>query len=352
VGGYAGGVRIPGTFRVASRAPLLQVLKTSIAAVLAWFASVALLGQPLPIFAAIAALLVVQPSVNQSLSRGIERSVGVILGVILASVADSLFGTNSWIVLSVVVVSLLVGWALRLGPASATQIPISAMLMLSIGYATPGYAFDRVLETLIGAAVAMIVNVAIAPPVLLVPAHTAVGRLLRESAATLDALAGSLTHVQDEDDLEALMVQARSLRVLDAAAAAALVTAEESLTLNPRRGHHRRVLERDAELHARLGILVRRLIGMSRAVYDHYDQSLHREPVVQDLARELGRAAHDLRLLGQHNDVVVLQAHNDSIPALTAPLSVPRPHPTHWILIGSLLEDLRRVREEIIGTED
>ena len=25
------------------------------------------------------------------------------------------------------------------------------------------------------------------------------------------------------------------------------------------------------------------------------------------------------------------------------------PHPQHWILIGALMEDLRRVREEITG---
>jgi hypothetical protein len=37
------------------------------------------------------------------------------------------------------------------------------------------------------------------------------------------------------------------------------------------------------------------------------------------------------------------------LPALTAPMLVPRPHPDHWILIGSLLEDLRRIREVIIG---
>jgi hypothetical protein len=28
---------------------------------------------------------------------------------------------------------------------------------------------------------------------------------------------------------------------------------------------------------------------------------------------------------------------------------IARPHPQHWILIGSLMEDLRRVRDEIVG---
>jgi uncharacterized membrane protein YgaE (UPF0421/DUF939 family) len=350
-------VRLPGNFRVTSRAPLLQVLKTSAAAVLAWLVSSALLGQSLPIFAAIAALLVVQPSVNQSLSRGVERSIGVILGVVLASIAQMMFGTNSWVVLSVIVLSLLLGWALRLAPGSANQIPISGMLMLSIGAGTPNYAYDRVLETIIGAAVAMIVNLAVVPPVLLLPAHVAVGRLLKECAATLDRLSTSLAEPQTPAQLEALMTQARSLRKLDATAMAAIATGEESLTLNPRRGKHRRVLERDAELLARLSVLVRRIIGMARAVRDHYDESLHDEPTVRDIARELTRAAHDLRLLGRENegpqrDEEGREVADDSLPALTAPLRVLRPHPDHWILIGSLLEDMRRVREEIVGTAD
>jgi hypothetical protein len=37
------------------------------------------------------------------------------------------------------------------------------------------------------------------------------------------------------------------------------------------------------------------------------------------------------------------------LPALTAPLVVTTPNAEHWILLGSLLEDLRRVREEILG---
>jgi uncharacterized membrane protein YgaE (UPF0421/DUF939 family) len=336
----------------------MQVLKTSIAAVLAWLVSTALLGQTLPVFAAIAALLVVQPSVNQSISRGIERSVGVILGVVLASTMGMLFGSSSWIVLLVIVSSLLLGWALRLGISSANQIPISAMLMLSIGSDSTNYAFHRVLETIIGAAVAMIINVVIAPPVLLLPAHVAVGRLLRECAATLDHLAASLSSPQDAASLESLLVQARSLRTLDISAAAAIATGEESLTLNPRRGYHRRVLERDAELAARASILARRIIGMSRAVHDHYDANLYNEPTVREIARELTRAAHDLRLLGQDNDGIAPSGEidddlvADTQPALTAPLMIPRPHPQHWVLIGSLMEDMRRVREEIIGSSD
>ena len=40
-------------------------------------------------------------------------------------------------------------------------------------------------------------------------------------------------------------------------------------------------------------------------------------------------------------------AVTSDLPALTAPLVILKPNMDHWILFGSLMEDLRRVREEI-----
>ena len=343
-------MRFVPSVQTTARQPLLQVLKTSVAVVVSWVICAALFSQPLPIFAAIAALLVVQPSVNQSLSKGVERSFGVIGGVVIAYVVGFLLPQSSWIVLGVVVVALLVAWALRLGPGSANQLPISAMLVLAIGVQTPEYALDRILETVIGAVVALVVNAAIVPPVLLRPAHLAVGRLLRDVAAAIDGLADVLTAPTSAADVDALLVRARGLRGLQSTAQAAIASGEESLTLNPRGGRHRRVLQRDVELFARLSILVTRVLGMIRALRDNYDDTLVDEPTVRDIVTELRRAAHDLRLIGRDPEGSEPATVTAELPALTAPLSILKPHPTHWILIGSLLEDLRRVREEIMGT--
>jgi hypothetical protein len=193
--------------------------------------------------------------------------------------------------------------------------------------------------------------------VLLVPAHVAVQRLLMECASTLDHLSASLREAQTPQSLEALLVHARSLRSLEASAAAAIATGEDSLTLNPQRRLHRRVLDRDVELLARGTVLARRIVGMSRALRDHYDANLHSDATVRGIAREASRAAHDLRLLAQDpaagSDAADAKvAEGDDAPALTSPLMIPRPHPQHWVLIGSLMEDIRRVREEIIGEEE
>src|SRR5690606_6369915 len=177
------------TFRSSKRGPFLQVAKSAVATIAAWLLAGWLVPGPPPVFAAIAALLVVQPSVNQSLAKGLERSVGVILGVLLAYGAGMVLGTSTWIVLSIVVVSLLLAWALRLTPGSANQIPISAMLVLAIGGAqSSDYAIERVVETLLGCGIGLLVNMLIVPPVLSGPAHHAVVRLATLIAATMDAI--------------------------------------------------------------------------------------------------------------------------------------------------------------------
>ncbi len=339
------------SLRASSRSPLLQVLKTSVAAIVAWLICTIGLNQPLPIFAAIAALLVVQPSVNQSLAKGIERSVGVILGVLLAYGAGVLFGHSSWIVLGIIVVSLLIAWALRLSPGSANQIPISAMLVIAIGMNTPGYAINRVIETVIGAAVGLAVNAIIVPPVLLTPAHAAVVRLAERVATTLEALAEALRTPQSREQLAVMIAGARSLPRLRNGATDALIRADESLMLNPRRARYGAALERDQDLLDSLSILVTRVTGMARALHDNYDPRLGEDPFVRSIAVELDRAAHDLILLTREAAPAEPQPVTGELPALTSPIVIPQPDPDNWIMIGSLLEDLRRVREVIIGEE-
>lgn len=333
-----------------SRVPLLQVTKVAFASVLAWVVAQVLLPNELPIFAAIAALLVVQPSVNQTLGRALERSVGVIAGVIVATVIAQFFGHAQWIILCTIVVAIFIGWALRLTPASANQIPVSAMLVLALGTTTPGYAAERIIETLIGATIGFLVTISIAPPVLLQPAHDSVAALGREIAATLDRLAVALEAPMRQQNLEELLLNARLLRPMQAKAVEAVKQGRESLSFNPRRTKLGAAVEAEATLLDRLSPLVTRALGMTRALRDHYDDSLHNEPSVRAISIELTRASHDLRrLLEQANGVDVNEKETVEPPALTAPLRIATPHPEHWILIGSLMEDLRRVREEILG---
>lgn len=340
-------VQVTAAFRSPQRSPLLQVLKTAIAIVAAWLAAAWLIQGPLPVFAAIAALLVVQPSLNQSFAKAIERSVGVVLGVVLASLLGLAFGNATWVILLAAAAGLVLAWAVKITPGGANQVAISAILVLTLGTATPGYALDRILETLLGAFIGFVVNVALVPPVAIAPAREAMTALVSEISASFVRLADTLEQVQSRPGLEEVMLQARLLRPMRDRADAALRTAAESLTLNPRGGRHRQELE---ELRRVLDLytpLITQLIGMTRTVYDGYAQDLAADPNVRAIAEQLRRAAHDVER-GFGTGAVDPRVEP---PALTAPLRISHPSPDHWILIGSLLEDLHRIHRTL-GGED
>lgn len=336
--------------RVQKRLPLLQLFKSAAATSAAWVLADWLITGPPPVFAAIAALLVVQPSVNQSFAKAIERSIGVILGVIVASLLGLAFGTATWVVLVAVLVSLGVAWALKMTSPSANQVAISAMLVIALGATTPDYALDRVLETLIGAAIGVVLNVVVVPPVRSGPAKRDLALLGGEVAASVTRLADALGHEQSNRALQQLMIEARLMRPMREAAEVSIADGEESLTLNPRRSAHRDELVEQQRLLQKLTPLVTQVIGMTRAFADHYDPSLHDEPTVQAIEEQLRRVAHDIRL-AVHLAELDPEPLTSAIPALTAPLVVKAPDPHHWILIGSLMEDLRRMREILLDDD-
>jgi uncharacterized membrane protein YccC len=345
-------MRIPAAIRASQRSPLLQVGKSAAATIGAWLIAGWVFPTQLPVFAAIAALLVVQPSVNQSLSKALERSIGVIAGVLIAVGLGLLLGSSSWVVLLAIVVAMLVAWLARTSPGTGNQIAISAMLVLALGSSSPEYAFARIVETLIGVAIGIVVNALIVPPVLVAPARRDLGMLGKELAASLDRLADALPSPQTPARLQELMLEVRLLRPMKDAAEASLAAGEESLTLNPRRSTHRAELREMRMLVDRLSPIVTQTIGMTRAYFDHYDDSLSDEPVVTAIAEQLRRAGHDVRLAVQIADVAPgPETLTSAIPALTAPLVVRPPSSQHWILIGSLLEDLRRIHGGLLGED-
>lgn len=342
-------MRILAAFRASKREPLLQVSKSAIAIAASWILTVFILGTPLPIFAAIAALLVVQPSVNQSFAKGIERSIGVIIGVVVATLVGFVLGSASWVVLVAIALALAIGWALKITAGTSNQVAISAMLVLALGATSPTYSIDRIIETFIGAAMGIVVNALIVPPVLVKPARDKLRLLGSEIAGSLVRLADALESRPTPGELQSLMIEARLLRPMRDAAETAITDGLESLTLNPRRSRHRDDLMAMQELlEGRLNPIVTQVVGMSRAYIDRYDDTLCDEPAAIAIAEELRRAAHDVRLAVHIADVEP-EPMTSAIPALTAPLDLSSPKSGHWILIGSLMEDLRRIRDELLS---
>ena len=156
----------------------------------------------------------------------------MVAGVLVAVGFANVVGLTWWSLGAVVAVSLVAGRLLRLGP-HLPEVAISAMLVLAVG-GTESAAFGRVIETLIGAAVGVIVNLVIAPPLYIQPASDAIGELADRMGRFSRELAVSLRGQWSRAAADRVLGEARDLGAEVARADQGLARTEESARLNPR----------------------------------------------------------------------------------------------------------------------
>ncbi|MEV6492571.1 aromatic acid exporter family protein [Actinoplanes sp. NPDC051633] len=221
------------------RIPGIRTAKVTLAAVLAYVAADLLNTTASPILAPLTAILVVQLTVFQTVAEGLQRVLSVLAGVLVAVGLATVVGLSWWSLGAVVAVSLVLGQVLRLGPHTL-EVPISAMLVLAVGGAAASQAAaGRVYETLIGAAIGIAVNFAIAPPVHVESAGSAVAGLATRLADFLRSLATQLHDGWSRQAAQNWLTAARGLSASVLEADHSLVRAEQSAVLNPRGGEVR-----------------------------------------------------------------------------------------------------------------
>jgi hypothetical protein len=171
-----------------SRTRILLAAKAAVAAGIAWALALVVNPHTRPYFAPLAVILIVQPTVYDSLSRAFQRVVGVVLGVAAALAVSHVLTPSGWSIAIIVFVGLLLGWSVRLGPQGVVQVPISALLVFAVGSVTPGYGARRVLDTLIGSAIAVLA-------VLVSPSAPAPERVVSDALAPLRRCGGILVEI-------------------------------------------------------------------------------------------------------------------------------------------------------------
>jgi uncharacterized membrane protein YgaE (UPF0421/DUF939 family) len=340
-------------------APGLRTAKTVLAAVVSFVVAQALHTSGSPVLAPLTALLVVQLTMYETLAHGRERIVSVVAGVLLAVGFASVTGLTWWSLGIVVAVSILAGRLLRLGP-HLLEVPISAMLVLAVGGAERA-ALGRVLETLIGAAVGVLVNLLIAPPLYVRPARTAIADLAEEMARFTEDLAAALRRTWSRAEAEAQLTRARLLGQEVARADRQLARSEESARLNPRGRQARQAEPRlrstlDALEHAQVGLrnLVRALLDRTFFVPDDAAESAYPPGVREALADILDAVTEALRVAagvpagtaGNGEPVVALLQRRRTELADRI-LVDPRTDPAAWSQHGSLLDAVDRLRVEL-----
>ena len=262
------------------RVPGLRTAKAMLAAVLSYVAADLLNTSDAPILAPLTALLVVQLTVYETVAQGIQRVFSVLAGVLVAVGIATFVGLSWWSLGAVVGVSLVIGQFLRLGPHTV-EVPISAMLVLAVGGAgAEGAAAGRVYETLVGAVIGVAVNFAIAPPVHVRPAGTAIGQVADRLAEFLHGLAADMRTGWSRTAAERWLNEARALGPQLAQADRSLARAEQSALLNPRADE---VREAQPRLRSALTGIEHCYIVLRTLCREIFDRTLY---LPQDLATE------------------------------------------------------------------
>ena len=222
------------------RAAFFWSLRVTLAATASYVVATLLFPEGRPLLAPLTAMLVVQVTPISLLASGLDRVVAVVAGVGLAVGFSAVVPLEWWSLGLLILVSLVLGQSLRLR-ANLLEVAISAMLVLGVGaLQTTSAAWQRITETLVGAAVGVLLNLLLPPRVPSADAGAAIDGLADSLSRLLGRAADELAE-QDPDDRRGLRTRAQGwlddARVINHGipeVGAALLRAEESRRLNVR----------------------------------------------------------------------------------------------------------------------
>lgn len=181
------------------RDTLVQSLKAAAAAIAAWALSGWWLQAPMALLAPWTALAMVAGTVYQSVRAGAQQFAVIALGTVWASAAMSLTRDQTMAAMLLTLpFMMLLGNYRRFG-TQGIYGATTALFVITAGSSSTSTVGHRLLETLTGAVVGILVNALILPPVHLRSVRDRLGRLAQETAELLDEMAGGL---REEDGLE------------------------------------------------------------------------------------------------------------------------------------------------------
>ena len=247
-----------------------QLLKTAFATVVAWVLAAQVFNLEQAYLAPWAALLTVQATVFGTLRSGVRQAGASVLGILVAfAEQDEFFGLSAFSVGAAILVGTVVGSAGRLRDERATAAA-TALIVLTNGYSQDdgGVLGARLLDTAVGIAVGLLVNLLVWPPLRDRSAASqidavaeAIGKVLTEMAARVSGDCGPA-------DVDDWIAKTNALdRAIDQAWTV-LAQARESGRLNPRRATARRMraAQNFDDILGRLGQAVAETRSLARTI--------------------------------------------------------------------------------------
>lgn len=313
------------------RASVLWSLRITVAATASYLVASLFFPGTQPLLAPLTAMLVVQVTPLSLLASGLDRVIAVVAGVALAIGFAAVVPLEWWSLGILILISITIGQFLRLR-SNLVEVAISAMLVLGVGaIGAEAAAWQRIAETLVGAAVGIIATLAFPPKVASSDAgHAidgladAVSELLLRAARELDAMAEGEPHRLPGAAREWLDDSRRITHNIPVVGAA-LLRAEEGRRLNVRAvrtPHVEPGLRQGLEALEHTAVAIR---GLMRSVADASDGDWLDEDSASDVLRDLAETFRTLAAgadafgeLVRHEGDVQVSLSRDDIDRLQA----------------------------------
>ncbi|NKX54635.1 aromatic acid exporter family protein [Arthrobacter mobilis] len=262
----AGRLRAAGRrLRTGLRRPRLKLaLKAALAAGLAWQLALAIPGaaQEYPYYAPVGALLSMYHTVAGSVKTAAQTLAGLLLGIGLAWLLMLWAAPSALSVGLLVCLGVLLAGIPRLG-SGRDWVPVAALFVLLVGGSDAGdYATAYLVQTAVGAAVGITVNVLVFPPLHFHAAASRLAELRQDAAGQLEQMAEALVEPWPPDHRD-WVEHSEDLAQLSARVRQAVQEAAQSSKGNPRRRLHPRDLDED----------YRRLRQLERTVFHVRDMT-------------------------------------------------------------------------------
>jgi uncharacterized membrane protein YgaE (UPF0421/DUF939 family) len=224
--------------------------------VAAWYAALALLSDPRPAFASIAAVVALGASHGRR-ERAVQLTGGVVLGITVADLIVQLIGTGPPQMGLMVVLAMGAARVLGGGELLVSEAAVSAILLATVDPSSGGgFTPHRMLEAVIGGAVALAVSSLVLPHDPVLDVGRATQSVFDRLGRTLERLAAAL----DDHSLptaEEALVTARSIDDLVRELDDTIAAGRETVRLAPPRRGSAEDLERYARSVTQLDYAVR-----------------------------------------------------------------------------------------------
>jgi uncharacterized membrane protein YccC len=196
------------------------------------------LGHTNPVFAPVAAIVSLGATRGQRSQRAVELMLGVAVGITAGDLITSAIGVGVWQLAVIVGLTMAAAVSLGAGLLLLSEAGVSATLVATVQSTTSGFPPDRLLDVLVGGAVALIFSQVLFPvhPVKLV--RSAAEAMVGELADTLRSIAHAIDE-RDPDRAQAVLEQARRISAAWGRFEQALGIGGEAVRFAPVRRRHR-----------------------------------------------------------------------------------------------------------------